>query len=346
MTDALKIEHLTCRYGDKDVLKDLSLTVEKGDIICLLGASGCGKTTLLKCLAGLIPIADGTLMLGDRLLFGNHVNVPTEDRHIGMIFQDYALFPHLTVAKNVAFGLVKESKDHVRAKVAEMLKLVHLTGLDERYPHELSGGQQQRVAIARALAQSPGVLLLDEPFSNIDTQVRFELIADIRRIFKKEGITAIFVTHSREEAFAFADKMAVMHDGRIEQFGSGTELYHRPSTRFVANFLGTASYLPVRVVNGCVMTAEDRVLMSNVEAKDGAYDLMLRPEDLRVESDTEGYGRVTEVRFMGSHVRVTVDWMGSAVSVNADTPLAIGERVSVALVGGKGGEMGNCLFGI
>lgn len=333
MTDALRIEGLTCRYGEKDVLKALSLRVRPGEIVCLLGASGCGKTTLLKCLAGLVPIADGFLSLGDRTLFSRAVNVPTEERHIGMIFQDYALFPHLTVAKNVAFALAGQRKESIREKVAEMLRLVRLTGFEERYPHELSGGQQQRVAIARALAQSPGILLLDEPFSNIDTQVRFELIADIRQIFKREGITAIFVTHSREEAFAFSDRMAVMNEGRIEQFGTGEELYRCPATRFVANFLGAASYLPVRVHEGRVTTRSEDELMTHVDIADGEYDLLIRPEALRIEPDPQGEGRVTDVRFMGDHAVVTVDWAGASVSANVALAPAIGERARVSFKG-------------
>ncbi|TXX38646.1 ABC transporter ATP-binding protein, partial [Vibrio cholerae] len=220
MSCALLIENLTCQYDAQTVLKSLSLQVNPGEIVCLLGASGCGKTTLLKAIAGLLPLASGQLSLNCVTLDDGKCWLPPEQRNIGMIFQDYALFPHLTVAQNVGFGLDAMPAKQKQAKIAEMLTLVHLDAFAERYPHQLSGGQQQRVAIARALAYKPDLLLLDEPFSNIDTQVRHELIIEIRKIFKQQGVTAIFVTHSREEAFAFADKMAVMNRGVIEQYGT------------------------------------------------------------------------------------------------------------------------------
>ncbi|EVU18571.1 ABC transporter family protein, partial [Vibrio parahaemolyticus V-223/04] len=183
MSCALSIKNLTCQYDAQTVLESLSLEVEQGQIVCLLGASGCGKTTLLKAIAGLLPLTSGQMSLNCQTIDDGENWLPPEERNIGMIFQDYALFPHLTVAQNIAFGLKHQSAQEKRAKVDEMLELVHLQGYADRYPHQLSGGQQQRVAIARSLAYSPDLLLLDEPFSNIDTQVRHELISEIRKIF-------------------------------------------------------------------------------------------------------------------------------------------------------------------
>lgn len=203
----LQVENVSCRYNGRNVLEQLSLSVADNEIVCLLGASGCGKTTLLKAIAGLLPLAEGEIRLGATLLDGPGVSVPPEARNIGMIFQDYALFPHLTVADNVGFGLTRLDRPARQQQVEEALTLVKLQGLGDRYPHQLSGGQQQRVAIARALVCKPKLMLLDEPFSNIDTQVRMKLILEIRTLLKQQGIGAIFVSHSKEEAFAFADRL-------------------------------------------------------------------------------------------------------------------------------------------
>ncbi|MGL5567470.1 MAG: ABC transporter ATP-binding protein, partial [Plesiomonas sp.] len=221
----LQVENVSCRYNGRNVLEQLSLTVADNEIVCLLGASGCGKTTLLKAIAGLLPLAEGSIRLGDTLLDGPGASVPPEARNIGMIFQDYALFPHLTVADNVGFGLTKFDRSARQQQVDEALALVNLQGLGDRYPHQLSGGQQQRVAIARALVCKPRLMLLDEPFSNIDTQVRMKLILEIRALLKQQGIGAIFVSHSKEEAFAFADRLALFRAGHIEQVGQPEQLY-------------------------------------------------------------------------------------------------------------------------
>ncbi len=330
---ALTIENLTCCYHGQAVLQQLSLEVKQGEIVCLLGASGCGKTTLLKSIAGLLPLSSGRMVIGDTVVADSGVWLPPEQRNIGMIFQDYALFPHLTVAQNIAFGLHDWSKDRVADKVAQMLELVHLQGLDNRYPHQLSGGQQQRVAIARALAQEPDLILLDEPFSNIDTQVRHGLIRDIRQIFKQQGVTAIFVTHSREEAFAFADRMAVMNHGIIEQFGPATELYYRPSSRFVAEFLGTGSYLPAQVTADTLTTPFGHVPTSSlaVMQQGSSVDWLLRPQNISLVPNFDGKGIIIEQVFMGDCCRYTVDYLGHQLVVNSHHILQVGERVDIAI---------------
>ncbi|KIP66501.1 MULTISPECIES: ABC transporter ATP-binding protein [Vibrio] len=332
MSCALSIKNLTCQYDDQTVLESLSLEVEQGQIVCLLGASGCGKTTLLKAIAGLLPLSSGQMSLNCLTIDDGKNWLPPEQRNIGMIFQDYALFPHLTVAENIAFGLKNESAQQKLIKVEEMLGLVHLKGYGDRYPHQLSGGQQQRVAIARSLAYKPDLLLLDEPFSNIDTQVRHELIREIRKIFKEQGVTAIFVTHSREEAFAFADKMAVMNHGVIEQYGTASELYYQPSSKFVADFLGGGSYLVAKRISDNEYQTHLGVVEANAQQEiqvDDECALLLRPQHVQITADEESAIKVLEQHFMGDHCRYVIDVNGDRLLATSAQALNVGDSVIV-----------------
>ena len=235
---ALELLNIQLAIDDHVILQALNFDLTEGEILCLLGPSGCGKTTALKTIAGLVIPQQGQINLfGDAVFSENTINQPPEQRSIGFIFQDYALFPHMTVSQNIAYGLSHLGKQEKQQRIKESLELVELTDLEKRYPHELSGGQQQRIAVARALAPKPKLLLMDEPFSNIDGQVKRRMMADLRRLLKKHNISCIFVTHAKEEAFAFADKTAVMVKGHIEQLDIPAKVFNQPNTFSVAEFM-------------------------------------------------------------------------------------------------------------
>ena len=241
---SLNIELLTVQFDDKKILHDFSLTLNEGEILCLLGPSGCGKTTALKAIAGLLEVQQGKIELFGKLLKHNGFELPPEKRDIGFIFQDYALFPHMSVEQNIAFSLKGQPKAAIEAIIKQNLTMVHLDGLQQRYPHELSGGQQQRTAVARALANRPKLLLMDEPFSNIDSQVKQSLMSELRGLLKEHNITCIFVTHAKQEAFAFADKTAILNQGKLVQMDSSQKIYEQPKDSFVAKFMESGNLIP------------------------------------------------------------------------------------------------------
>ena len=299
----LTIENVFSDYQGQVILNGLNLTLQQGEIVALLGPSGCGKTTLLRAIAGLQPISQGTIKINGDALSSDNVFIPSEQRGVGMIFQDYALFPHLTVADNILFGVKGLNKIERQARLDEMLELVKLAGLSKRYPHELSGGQQQRVSIARALAYQPQLLLLDEPFSNIDAQVRNEMMLEIRNILKQRNVSAVFVTHSKDEAFVFADKLTLFKEGSIIQHGLAEELYAHPNDRYVAEFLGAGNYLPV-TVNSCMeVSSPIGVLQSSASINypvDYQGQLLLRPQQVELVADEQGLAVIVERRFLGT----------------------------------------------
>ncbi|MBA1274330.1 ABC transporter ATP-binding protein [Stutzerimonas azotifigens] len=297
----LTLRQLACGYGGQRVVEHLNLHLERGDIGCLLGPSGCGKTTTLRAIAGFEPVHEGEIQLADRIISRSGFTLAPERRRIGMVFQDYALFPHLTVADNVAFGIRKHA--HVQRIVAELLELVHLAPLSKRYPHELSGGQQQRVALARALAPEPDLLLLDEPFSNLDGELRRRLSHEVRDILKFRGTSAILVTHDQEEAFSVSDQVGVFRDGRLEQWDTPYNLYHEPLTPFVASFVGQGYFIRGQLIAPQKVQTELGVIQGNRAFNwptGSSVDVLLRPDDIVYAPESALKATIVGKTFLGA----------------------------------------------
>ncbi|MFS0828266.1 ABC transporter ATP-binding protein [Pseudomonas phoenicis] len=297
----LNLRNLACGYGDQRIVQTLNLHLNAGDIGCLLGSSGCGKTTTLRAIAGFEPVHEGEIQLAGEVISRPGFTLAPEKRRIGMVFQDYALFPHLTVAQNIAFGIGKHPQQ--AAVVDEMLELVKLKGLGGRYPHELSGGQQQRVALARALAPEPQLLLLDEPFSNLDVELRRRLSHEVRDILKSRGTSAILVTHDQEEAFAVSDQVGVFKEGRLEQWDTPYNLYHEPQTPFVASFVGQGYFIRGQMNSHEAVGTELGELRGNRAYPMTAgtpVDVLLRPDDIVHAPQSPLRARVTGKSFLGA----------------------------------------------
>jgi len=309
MNTLLEVKNIECRYDDRTAVQDLSLHVNEGNIVCLLGPSGCGKTTVLRAIAGFENVLKGEIKLADKVLSRAGYTRPPHQRNIGMVFQDYALFPHMNICQNICFGLRDMSKLAMKTISEDMLNVVGLTGLGERFPHELSGGQQQRVALARALAPNPDVILLDEPFSNLDIELRERLSIDVRNILKGQGITAILVTHDQNEAFAIGDHIGVMHEGQILQWDTAYNLYHEPANRFVADFIGQGVFLKGTLISPDTINTEIGHVSGNraYEWPEGsAVDLLLRPDDIIPDDSGELTGRVVNKAFKGAEIMYTL----------------------------------------
>lgn len=304
----LVLNNVSLSYGKQQVVKDVSLNLLSGEIACLLGPSGCGKTTLLRAIAGFKSVQAGTIDSADQVLSSVSHTVATEKRSMGMVFQDFALFPHLTVAKNICFGIRNESKAYRFERLQDLLALIGLAGSGDKYPHELSGGQQQRVALARAIAPKPHLLLLDEPFSSMDVELRASLAKEIRSILKHEKITAVMVTHDQNEAFSMADQIGVLNQGSLLQWGDAKALYHFPKDAFVAQFVGQSNFLSGVIKDGFVETALgalsykkqlNRALsaMPNGES----VKVLVRPEYIQVNQDLENKAELISREFRGGH---------------------------------------------
>src|SRR3990172_4298529 len=326
----IRLEGVTKRFGDVAAVDEAFLCVERGEAVALLGPSGCGKTTLLRLVAGFERVDGGTVEVAGRIVAGAGSWVPPEQRRIGMVFQDYALFPHLTVAENVAFGLARRER---AARVSSLLSVVELDGLGRRYPHELSGGQQQRVALARALAPAPELVLLDEPWSNVDPSLRESLRTEVAEIIRPLGITIVLVTHDREEAFSLADRIALMRAGAVIQQGSAEELYFAPASQWAAEFVGAGNVLTGPVADGLVHTQLGAFPANGSTTS----QVLIRPELLELELDPAGDAVVVAREFRGHDVfyRVPLN-RTELVSQRPSTEVVpLGARVSIRLHDGR-----------
>ncbi len=329
----LEVRNLSHAYGANQVVRGLSFTLARGTIACLLGPSGCGKTTVLRCIAGFEAAQEGEIHIGGRLVSGSGTAVPPEKRRVGMVFQDYALFPHLSVADNIGFGLHALADAERATRLAELADLVGLREVLRKYPHELSGGQQQRVALARALAPRPELLLLDEPFSNLDVELRERLSLEVRDIIRASGATAILVTHDQHEAFAMADEVGVLNDGRIQQWDTAYNLYHRPANRFVADFVGQGVFLPATARTDGTLEIELGVLKGDAQGG-RELEVLLRPDDVVHDDAAPTQAEVVHKAFRGAEILYTLR-LKSGRKVLALVPShhnhALGERIGIRL---------------
>ena len=320
----LEVSQLRVEYpgSTRPAVQSVSLSLRAGDIGVLIGPSGCGKTTLLRAVAGLESVSGGHITLSNQVVSALKTHVPAEQRRIGMVFQDYALFPHMNVERNIAFGIQHLPAAQRKARVVEVLELVGLAGAERRFPHELSGGQQQRVALARALAPSPQLLLLDEPFSNLDVDLRERLALEVRAILKSAGATALFVTHDQLEAFAIGDTIGVMDQGTLHQWDDAYTLYHRPATRFVADFIGHGVFAPATICESAGRTWVQTPLgdLDDVSEcplpsafEDGKCDVLLRADDIVHDDDAPIKAEIMRKAFRGSEFLYTLRLAGGQV---------------------------------
>jgi iron(III) transport system ATP-binding protein len=333
----LQVDNISAGYGNHIVVESLSFQVNRGEIVSLLGPSGCGKTTALRAVAGFEPVRSGEIRIAGRAVSTPQTTVAPEHRAIGMVFQDYALFPHLTVARNIAFGLHRQPAVDRRVQIAHLLEATGLVGMGDRYPHELSGGQQQRVALARALAPRPTLLLMDEPFSNLDVDLRERLSTEVRDLLKSEGISGVLVTHDQHEAFAVSDKVGVMHDSRIVQWDTPYNLYHEPGTRFVADFIGQGRFIRGVVRSPQTLETELGLLRGKPACSRDVgqtVEVLVRPDDIVPDRHGDIEAIVTDKAFKGAEILYTLELptgtrLLSLFPSHYDHPL--GEKVRVRM---------------
>ncbi|MES2624449.1 MAG: ABC transporter ATP-binding protein [Pseudomonadota bacterium] len=335
MQNLLTVDAIACRYDQREVFRDLSFSVAAGSIACLLGPSGCGKTTALRAIAGFEPVVSGSIVLDGNVLSKSGMTLPPEQRQVGMVFQDYALFPHLTVAANIAFGLTQHTKTERQQITTEMLALIRMDEYAHVYPHQLSGGQQQRVALARALAPRPKLLLLDEPFSNLDTELRRSLSIEVRDILRKHGTTAILVTHDQTEAFHVADVIGVMADGKLWQWGTPRELYHEPHSPFVASFVANGQFLQANMLgNNRVTSVFGETVLEEIQTtvQGTSVDLLIRPWNIMQDNAGPCEANIVNQQFNGATTITTVV-LADGTRLNSQDPVlaALPENTPVRL---------------
>jgi iron(III) transport system ATP-binding protein len=333
----LEVERIRVRYGDLPVVEAMSFHLEQGRIGCLLGLSGCGKTTVLRAIAGFESVSEGEIRLGGQVVSRPGWSLAPEQRRVGMVFQDFALFPHLTIADNIGFGIRRQPLSRRDGRVKELLELVGLGAYARAYPHQLSGGQQQRVALARAIAPRPALLLMDEPFSSMDKELREQLAREVRGILHHENITAVLVTHDQLEAFLMADEIGVMHAGRLEQWGSAYALYHEPASRFVADFVGQGVLLRGTVLNDHQVETELGIIGGSIDPvfeRGSDVDVLVRPDDILHDDHSPMLTEVCDKAFRGADFLYTLR-LSSGARVLSLVPShhdhAIGERIGIRL---------------
>ncbi len=337
MKPILSLNHIECRYENTPVVDGLSLQIKPGSLCCLLGQSGCGKTTVLRAIAGFEPLNAGEIIMHDKLVSKPGYTLAPDRRGLGMVFQDYALFPHMDVANNITFALKDKSKSEKRQLAEELLSIVGLEGFAERYPHELSGGQQQRIALARALAAKPDLILMDEPFSNLDVDLRERLGLEVREILKQQGIAAILVTHDQHEAFALGELVGIMKNGRILQWDTPFNIYHEPANRFVADFIGQGVFLDGHLVSPNAVETEVGIIQGDRAypwPTGTAVEVLLRPDDIRPDAGSKLTAEVTNKAFKGASILYTLklpsgSQLLSLFSSHDDHP--VGARVGIRI---------------
>ncbi|NOR61628.1 MAG: ATP-binding cassette domain-containing protein [Rhodobacteraceae bacterium] len=334
---SVTFENVVKKYGNVTALKALNITIEPGTLVTLLGPSGCGKTTTLRLIAGLEPATEGKVFIGGK----DVTHLSATYRAVSMVFQSYALFPHMTVRQNVAYGLTVKNmpKNEAHAKADQGLEMVGLKGFGDRLPSELSGGQQQRVAVARAIVLEPEVLLLDEPLSNLDAKLRRHVREEIRQIQQDLGLTAVYVTHDQEEAMAVSDRIIVMKDAEIAQEGSPHDLYERPSSAFIADFIGDANLVDCDVLNSAdggaeIAVAGQKLMVPNEAGHKGTAKMVLRPHHIRLAEKGEGFeGNITYAAYLGNQIQYTLDGELGPLFAIADTtanPFKMGQNVRIS----------------
>lgn len=321
----LQLDNVSIAYGTESIVNDVNVAIDKGDIACVLGPSGSGKTSLLRAIAGFIPLSGGSITINQQRVSDAKGITPPNQRSVGVVFQDFALFPHLTVQQNIEFGLSKLTKTEKRATALHYMQIMEIDSLANKYPADLSGGQQQRVAIARALAPKPDILLMDEAFSSLDPTLREQVARDVRAIIQKLGVTAILVTHDQQEAFAFADKIAVLAMQRLQQFSSAYDLYHEPQSFFVAKFIGEGAFIEGKTVQKDKGWFANTALgLMRLEGEDYSnmpiVKILLRPDDVMHDDASPTKAIIAEKHFRGAYIRYQLTLPGSNENVLCFAP--------------------------